>query len=45
MPGVQLHNLLHTAKDWKLHFASLQIDESEVQTLQLTGPRRNDILD
>lgn len=45
MLGVQFDNLFHTAKDWKLHFASLQIDEPEVQTFQLTVPGRNGVLD
>lgn len=45
MLGVLFDDLFHTAKDWKLHFASLQINEPEVQTFQLTVPGRNGVLD
>lgn len=38
-------NLYHTAKDWKLRFASLEINEPEIQTYQLSVPGRNGLLD
>lgn len=43
--GVTFDNIYHTVKDWKLRFASLQIDEPEVQTYQLTVPGRDGTLD
>ncbi len=45
MLGVQFDNLYHTAKDWKLRFASLEINEPEVQTYRLQVPGRNGFLD
>ena len=42
--GVQFIGF-HTAKDWKLHFASLEINEPEVQTFQIQVPGRNGLLD
>lgn len=43
--GVTFDGLYHTGRDWNLHFASLQIDEPDVQTYQLTVPGRDGILD
>ncbi len=45
MLGVLFDNLFHTAKDWKLRFASLEINEPEVQTYRLQVPGRNGVLD
>ena len=44
MLGVQFRDY-HTAKDGKMHFASLQIDEPDVQTFQLDVPGRDGVLD
>lgn len=40
MLGVQFRDY-HTAKDGKIHFASVQIDEPQVQTFQLVVPGRD----
>lgn len=43
--GVTFDNLYHTVKDWKLRFASFQINEPDVQTYHLSVPGRDGVLD
>lgn len=45
MLGISFDNIFHTAKDWKLRFASLEINEPEIQTFQLSVPGRDGLLD